>query len=294
VGDITALKTAYSERRYADAWVIYRQLVEQGTAGPEAHLWGARAADVQGHLWAARTAADAALAAGPEPDLRCEALFTRGTVLQQVGEYRAAIEDLRASIAEVARHPGKAAVMLGPAWFNLGLCLRQSGRPAEAIGAYQQAIDMFRSEGLRTYLCMALQNLAWVFGLLGRRSEADEALAESAGLCATEYLGWHQRIGEAFATSLGEGEDQRLAMQLCESLVATPGDVPPDIRSHAYWVAGRVALRIGTADLAETLARQAVDWAARAKGANRSLADASELLRQVRLNMAKANAAGAS
>ncbi len=72
------------------------------------------------------------------------------------------------------------------------------------------------------------------------------------------------------------------ALELCEQIVGRYDAVPHDVRSHACWLAGRVALEIGQLEAAEGFANQAVHYGSLARDENRCLMDAAELLRQVR------------
>lgn len=287
------MRSAFREGRHADAWDLYRGLVAAGEAGADCHMWAARVAYALGDLFSARHAADRAVFAEPSGQLRAEVLLTRGVILQEIGEAIGAVGDLVACTEILGDYPALAAVMAGPAWNNLGLAYRQAGEFAAAVGAYTKALDIFRAEGLNGYLCVALHNRAWALCYLGDHNGARVDLQEAAPLCSDETLQLHQQLGQAFALSLGDDGEQRQALQLCERLASEGSDTPADVRSHALWVSGRVAMAWGLFDLAENLARQATDWGARAKGSNRCLNDAAALLRAVQQVRLQEKTAGA-
>lgn len=278
-----SLRAAWEGGQHETAWAEYQRLTAAGEACAEAHLIGSMAARERGDLQAARWAIEKAVAAGPSGMLLVRVWFQRGVLLREVGEAAAAVEQFESCLRRLEEHPALRQVMEGPAWYNLGLALRQARRYEDAIAAYLMAVDLFRSEAMTTHLCMALHNLAWVACLMGRKELAREALGESAPFCSEGALKWHQRIGEAFYMAQGGPERQRRAMELAQEIIDDPGDVPADVRSHACWLAGTVALELGLWGAAEDLANQAVHHAVRAKGENRCLLDAAELLREVRL-----------
>lgn len=282
MGAMQALRTAWSDRRLDDAWAEYRRLVAMGEADAETHLVGARAARAKNDLFGARWAIEAAAGANPTGAILGQVRFTYGNILRELGEVLPAIEQLTACIDGFDDYPELAPLMLGPTYYNLGLALRQARRYTDAIEAYGTAREHFRRENMDSMLCMTLHNLAWVACLEGRLDEAGEALDESRSLAGTDTLRWHQRLGEAFLESLGGESDRRHALELCQVIVSEPGEVPTHVRSHACWVAGRVALALHQPDAAEQLAVQALNHATAARGENRCLTDAAELLKSVR------------
>lgn len=277
------LRAAWEGGRHEAAWAEYLRLTATGGADAEAHLIGSMAARERGDLQGARWAVEKAVEAGPSGVLLVRVWFQRGVLLREVGEAAAAVAQFEACLQHLEQYPGLQQVMEGPAWYNLGLALRQARRHEEAIAAYQRAVGVFRSESMTTHLCMALHNLAWVACMLGRKELAREALDESARFCTGGAMQWHQRIGEAFYMAQGGPERQLQAMQLAQEIIDHPGDLPADVRSHACWLAGTVALQLGLYHAAEDLANQAVHHAVRARGENRCLLDAADLLREVRL-----------
>lgn len=278
-----SLRAAWEGGCHEAAWAEYQRLTSAGEACVEAHLIGSMAARERGDLQGARWAIEKALEAGPTGMLLVRVWFQRGVLLREVGEAAAAVEQFESCLRHLGNYPVLRQVMEGPAWYNLGLALRQARRYDEAIAAYQRAVILFRSEMMTTHLCMALHNLAWVACLLGRMELAREALDESAPLCSEGALKWHQRIGEAFCMAQGGLEHQRQAMELAQEIIDHTGDLPADVRSHACWLAGTVALQLGLCHAAEDLANQAVHYAVQAKGENRCLLDAADLLREIRL-----------
>jgi tetratricopeptide (TPR) repeat protein len=245
----------------------------------ETHVRAARQHHGAGELHAARVEIERARQLNPTGRDLVNVLITAGIVNREIGDIAAAIEDLQRCIGLLPDYPNLAAVMLGPAWYNLGLALRQARRLQESIDAYGVAIGMFRADGLDNYLRMALQNRAWAFCVAGNAQSAGADLAESAPLCTTPGALAEQRIGEAFYLSLtgGDAEAVRICAELAEDVSA-----PADVASHALWLAGRLALASGAMENAQLLANQAVERATRCGGENRCLADAGDLLNQVR------------
>lgn len=282
MGEIDGLRQAYAERRYADAWAEYRRLTAMGPVPAEVHLVGARAADKTGNLYAARRVIDFAMEAEPTGALRAEVLFTRGVLLREVGEYRSAVDNLRAAVVALADEPDLGPVMLGPCHHNLALALRQCREYAEAIHHYREAIGLFRAEGMSEYLRMSLQNLSWACCIVEDAAGARAALDESGPLCASDTAKLRQQVCEAFLWSVAGGDGAREAMAACHGVLSAYGDVPADIRSQACWVAGRIAVQTGQLDAAEELARNAVAFGLQAKEDSRCLLDASDLLRAVK------------
>lgn len=282
VGESDWLRQAYVERRYGDAWAEYRRLAAAGPVPADVHLIGARAAERDGNLYAARHAIDGALGADPQGALRVEALFTRGVILLLIGDSAGALDDLQATVAGLEHEPNLGAVMLGPAYYNLALAFRQRRRYAEALDHYRVAIERFRAEAMHDHLRMALQNLAWVCCVVQDADGARSALDEAGSLCRSAEAMLLQQIHEAFLGSVVGGECARDAMATCERILSDSGDVPAGIRSHACWVAGRIALQMGQLEAAEALAGQAVTFGLQAREDHHSLLDASELLREVR------------
>lgn len=281
MGDLTTLREAYEARRLDEAWHAYQAARAGGKAGPEAHFYGGLTARLKGDLPRARMALEEGLGAGAAGRVAGQLRMTLGVVLREAGEPLSAIEHLQAWIDGTAAYPELVPVALGAAWYNLGLALRQARRHAEAIQAYITACEAFRRHDLPEHLCKGLHNLAWVACGAGNTPLAAEALDEAEELCRTDELRWHQRVGRAYLEALAGASHS--AMELCETITRNAGVAPPAVVSHAYWVAGTVALDLGQFDAARSLAMQAQQWAARASGENRSLHDAGELLRAIRL-----------
>jgi len=279
---IENLRAAYSEKRWADAWREYTALREAGMADAEAHLMGGRSARALGDLRRACWAFDLAIEAGPTGNVLGQLRFARGITFREAGMIGAAVEELKECIAGITDYQSLAPVMMGAAWYNLGLALRQAKRLTDAIAAYEHAVAHYRAEDLSTPLCMALHNLAWAACCSGDPDRAVEALAESGPLCNTDTLRWHQALTQAFVDSFGDTEDRRRALETCETFGHDDELIPAALRSHAAWLAGSIALCLGQLDAAEALAKQAAHLAGLAKGENRTLHDASELLQSVR------------
>ena len=291
LGEPALLGDLYAQKQFSEGWTLYRTLRETGAVGAAEHLLGARCARGRGDLFGARWALNDAVESATEGPVLGQVRFTYGLVLREIGEFGTAIEFLSACIQGMHGYAELAPVMEGPAYYNLGLALRQTRRFPEALSAYREAAARFRAEGMRTYLCMTLHNMAWVACLVGDLPTAQSALGEAEPLCDTGDLRVHQSIGQAFAHSLGGPAEQEQAMRTCEGL--TKADhAPAHIRSHAYWLAGKVALATDRLELAESLARNALDWGARSAEESRCLRDAADLLREIRQRQLSLNSSG--
>lgn len=288
-----SLRMAWNQDQYEAAWAEYQRLIATGEADAEAHFIGAMVGWERGDLQGARWAIERALEAKPTGTLLLRVWFHRGVLLRELGEVLAAVGQFETCLRHLPQYPELQQVMEGPAWYNLGLALRQAHRYAEAITAYQRAVQIFRTESMTTHLCMALHNLAWAACTLFQKEIAQQVLSESASLCSDGDLKWHQRIGEAFLMALGGPEEQRHAMELAQEMVDCPDDVPADVRSHSCWLAGTVALKLGLWREAEDLANQAVQHAVQARGENRCLLDAADLLREIRIRLQSDPSVGA-
>lgn len=75
---------------------------------------------------------------------------------------------------------------------------------------------------------------------------------------------------------------QHRALELCQVIYQHEGnEVPSDVRSQAYWLAGTISLDLGGIDAALHLGEQAMQYAFETSADKRCLYDAAELLRQV-------------
>jgi len=274
------LRTAYQDRKLGDAWVAYKRLVAQGDADAEAHLYGALAAWADKRLYEARWAIEKAVEVDPQGSVLGQVRMVHGVVLREIGEIRAAIIQLELFISNLHEYPQLGPVALGAAHYNLGLAYRQARRLPDSLEAYTLACSEFRREGLKTNLCQALHNFAWASCLLGETDAANEALQEAASLLDTDVLRHHQQIGEAFI--LASTGNLTTAMELCQRITDHDDSMPLGVRSHAYWVSGKVALQMGRVQEALSLAKQSVYYAAVGLGEDRCLTDAAELLHEIR------------
>lgn len=295
------LCSLYSDGHYEAAYTLYRELSVLENVDAEVFLLGGRAALAMGNHYAARAALDLAINAGPEGRTLGMVRFIHGAVLLYLGEIHPAIEQFSAFLQGIIDYPELAPLFRGPALYNRALAYRQARKYNESLNDYWEACEEFRREHMREYLCQALHNRAWVACIFGDTADARAALEESLPLCDTDYLRWHQRIGEAFLAALsyhpsdpsGQAAAQRQALEQCQTIYEHAGaDLPADVRSHACWLAGRISQELGELDAAESLALQAVHHGAATRNENRCLHDASELLREIRHARLKRNSAG--
>lgn len=274
----TELRALYEERRFDEGWALYRSLETEADSGPEIHYYGARCARGRHDYHGARRAIGRALEGQPGGTLLGQIRFTYAIMLQEVGEYLAALEAWQQVIAGMGEYPELGPVMEGPAWNNLGLTLRMQRQYDAALDAYHRAAVLLRQESSTTHLHTALLNIAWVHCLRGNAAAAREALDEGERLTRPGEPAFRQQLGRAFLAAV-EG-DHHGALHTCEALGQAEA-APLHVRSHAYWVAGRVALSQGILDPAESLIRQALKLGAEARDDERCLHDAAQLFREI-------------
>jgi hypothetical protein len=288
--DIERLRALKAEGQYQDAFNLYLQLVTMREASAEACLIGGQSARKLGNLWAARDALESCLERGPDGETLGMAQFLLGVVMRQLGKPHEAILRLTAFLDGLPEYPQLAAIGLGPALYDRGIAFQYADRLEESLYAFSQACDEFRREGMSVYLCMALQNRAWVAGLFGDALQVRLALQEARPLCNTPVLQWHQRLGEAFLASIdydhlnaeSRRTCQRQALELCAVIYNhQDSDVPVEARSQSYWLAGTISLDIGEIEDAHRLGQEAMHYAFAAPVGSRCLYDAADLLRQV-------------
>ncbi len=277
---VESLRTAFEQGRLGDAWEAYKQLHAAREVDAEVHYIGGRVAMQRNDLFEAKSVFLRAMAAVPSGPLLGQIRLSLGEVERRIGEVDEAVAHLQSFLEEMGEYADLGALWQGAALYNLGLTYRQAGRHEESRGAYRQAIELFRREGLREPLRRALQNLAWVACMQGDVAEARGALDESDKLCTGEEARWRQRLGRSYLWAIMGQYSQ--AMDLCGAIVRAEGQVPSDVRSHACWIAGHQALRNHRFDVALAMAEQALHHAAQAGKENRVLHDAAELFRAVR------------
>jgi tetratricopeptide (TPR) repeat protein len=276
--DVGELRDLYEARRLEEAWAAYERLDETRRASPVDHFYGGLTARMRRDVFRARLALHKGLQAQPKGDQLGQLRLTMGVVLREIGEYRGAIDQFESFIQGLDEYPDLAQVALGHCYYNLGLACRQAKELDRAMASYELAAGECRRTDQPQLLRAALQNLAWAASVAGDAVRALDALDEAEPLCQGEEAWAHQRVGRAFLESMA-GEP-RVALSLCEELLKSEA-TPAEVRSQACWVAGRVSLAAGHLAAAESLARQAQDWAGHVRGDNRCLLDAAELYRQV-------------
>jgi tetratricopeptide (TPR) repeat protein len=185
--------------------------------------------------------------------------FARATFLIGLGRLDEAEESFYGWMADLTQYPGLEPVYVGLVYYHLGLICRQQERFADSARFYATACEYLRRDNQCAHLGLALHNLAWVACLQGDEATALHALDEALPLCETPQLHWHQQIGRAFLLTVQRLPDLRMAMTLCEEIIDYKGeDLPQAVRSHAYWLAGRVALELSLRDAARVMAEQAL------------------------------------
>lgn len=254
-----------------------------GPTGPEIHLEGALIAQRLGRRHSAHYALLEALAGDPKGELLGRIRFVHATALREIGNFDGAIAAFTSWLADLGQYSGLEAKYLGAAHYNLGLALRQAEHYADSLRHYQLACDEFRRRDQPTYLAMSLYNLAWAACLSGRSDIAEAALHDAEPHSSVAPFTWHHRLTGAFVQAVSENGDLHRVMELCRDIIEGPAtDVPPSVRSHAYWLSGRVALALELLDTAQYMVEQALLHGARAGDANRCLSDAEQLLLEIR------------
>lgn len=149
--------------------------------------------------------------------------------------YRTALAQYRAGDLDAAANSLDFTLKLddqmADAHYLMGLCLRDSGRPQEAVAAFQRAIA--RLPGL----VAAREELANLYGELGRRNEQLEQLQVLAGLDSQHV---ERRIAVGLAHARAGHAD--LAVLTLGSAIGQSGDQP-----LVYGALGRVWLEIAEA-----------------------------------------------
>lgn len=275
------LRQLWEQRRVSEAGAEYQRLQAAGLADAETHLLGALAARFQAtpDYRQARLALERAEAAQPTGITLGKVRLALGNLLREIGETTAAIAYYEAFINGTDIYPALKSVGLGVAHYNLGLALRCARRYNEALAAYEIACQEFRANDFPDYLRQCLQNMAWLLCLMGDARQAESALVEAEDLCDSAEARWHQQIGWAYLEAIN-GE-RTSALTRCDRIIRAEAEAPPEVVSHAYWVAGQVALTLGQIDQASLLADQAIAWSIRVQDDVRPMHDANRLRRDI-------------
>ena len=150
-----------------------------------------RAANAQGdlfHFEEAQTLSgqEAALYhALADPQSEASALNNQAAFQIDLNHYPAALEELNTVLA--LSREGKFRVREGDALFGLGHCLREMGRPAEAMENYRQALGVFRELGNHSGEASALRFLGNISYDLGHCPEALDYFVQSLALAHAEH-----------------------------------------------------------------------------------------------------------
>lgn len=271
-------------KQWEAAWREFEKLSEAGPPGARLWLQGSHAAFGRGDYFRARQLAEKALTTwgqADSPKLLGQIRFHLGTVTRKIGDSHVALEQFQLFLSELSAKYPELAMGEGTAYFFLALTHRERRDLEGSADAYRKAIGCFRRDGLPSLLCATLQNFAWLLCVMGRNSEAADALAEAATLCKTSEDHVHQALGEAYL-AINQGHYAQ-ASDLCEGIfrrVERGEVVEPEEKSQAAWLAGTVALHLGNVDGAGALADIALAHATEAKD-SRLMNDASSLRRSI-------------
>ena len=278
--NVDRLAELYNNGHYQEAWWAYKALAARGEGSWEIYMYGSLAAQAMGRLHAALQTKEEGIRRH-SGEGRGRLRFGHAILLLDMGRLDAAADEFQRWIADLSEYPSLEPDHLGLAYYHLGLICRQQERFAASIQQYATACEYLRRHNQRTYLVQVLQNLAWVACMVGDEATASAALDEALPLCDTPKTRWHQQIGQAYLLAVARYGDLRMAMTLCEEIIQHKGDdVPPAVRSHAYWLAGRVALDLNLGETARAMAEQALVNAV-SLGDERCLSDAYRLLADV-------------
>lgn len=279
---LARLKELRNQGLDAEAWSLY---LHQGrdAQDPECHLVGCLAA-LDAHLnpAGALQAVRVALGAAPAGALLCRCLLAEGMALREIGEVSSALDSFSRAINQLDSLPGLRPAVAGAAYYNRALTNRQARRYSEALADYQAAIDAFKAADQPYHLAQALHNLAWLHCTLGDATSATVALARSGSIIVCNdpswkaYV-WHQLIGDLYCRALSPVNHEKIINEACSLFLRS--DVPDDVRAHALWIAGKVALQAGQVQFAATLANQGIALAAVLTD-SRAWRDCADLLRE--------------
>lgn len=275
------LQQLWEQRRVNEACEEYQRLLAADLADAEAHLLGALAARFLStpDYRQARLALERAEASHPTGVTLGKVRLAMGNLLREIGETTASIACYLAFIDDIHIYPTLKPVCLGVAHYNLGLALRCARRYDEALQAYETACREFRENDFPDYLRQCLQNMAWLHCLMGNIPQSEAALVEAEDLCDSAEARWQQQVGWAYLEAVS-GE-RSSALTRCDRIIRAESEAPPEVVSHAYWVAGQVALTLGQIDQASMLANQAISWSFRVKDDVRPMHDANRLQRDI-------------
>ena len=267
--------------RDEDACNLYASL--RGDIAPEVHLEGALIAWRLGRYHTALRAVREGLALEPAGDLLGMLQFEHATLLRAIGKYEESITEAQKWIADVDQYPGLVPKgYLGCVHFDIALTSRQLERFSQSIEHYRIALDEFQRHGHPTYVTMTLLNLAWAACLSGEVEIAADALRQAEPHSSEQPLVWHHRLTCAFLLAVSDDGDLRRVMDLCREVIEAEGDVPPEVKSHAYWLSGRIALELGLIDTAQVMVEQALLYGARTIDPERCITDAARLMWEIR------------
>lgn len=174
------------------------------------------------------------------------------------GDLPNAIDTLQSYFIDAHRYQG-ALKVLGHVHYNLALAYGRRRDFQAAVPHYQEAVHVFKDRNQPTLLCMAQQNLAWLFCMAGTPYSAEQELAKCESLsqeCGQPYQS-QQLVCRAFQLE----QTQRVgdAMKLVEELLWQRAPEPAH-RGYASWIAGKVALRLRQYDHAGYYADLAIRW----------------------------------
>lgn len=284
-GRLNHLRGYLETRQWDQAWDEFQRLQGEGPSTPQLLLMGSHAAFGQRDLVRARHLVEKALSLWTQSDsvkLLGQIRFHLGVVAHDLGDSHVAQEQIGLFLSDLTKYP-ELSMGEGKAYLYQALTLRQRRDLDGAVVAYHKAITCFERDQLPSFLCLAYQNLAWLFCHMKRADEARDSLEKATGLLKTSADHIHQTLGEAFLATV-EGK-YGVATELCQAVfrrVERGESVTEGEQAQAAWIAGMAALDLGNLDCAMSLADVSLNYATSAKEA-RLINDASSLRREILL-----------
>jgi putative nucleotidyltransferase with HDIG domain len=244
---IDRAKRAEREGRWADACVLYEQLVRNPDAHASTRLavlrWLGRAYMEQGNRSAALDVLEAAVASADiigSPPAVAQALNVVGIVYQSSGDL-----DQAAQIYEAARDKAESAgdaALIAMLDQNLGTVAMIRGDLRAALEAFRLSQLGYQALGMRNHEAQVLNNIGLAYLELGQLADAETAYDEAAR--AFEEDGDHARrldlaVNKVQLYIAGRRYDEALTQ--CDELLALQTDDPPPWRGEVFRHVGVIA-----------------------------------------------------
>lgn len=192
---------------------LFEQLGDEEGVSSAAMLFGLSALAARDYAAAGPCFRDALAAGRARGDKRliAEALLNLAKVERADGQFEAALarDQEVLAVAEELLNP----FLMANGYAGKAEALRKLGRPEEALGSYQQAIEMYDRTGSAPHVAIHRVNLALTLLMMGRCDEAEDALhAAATFLGATRFRSF---VNAALIAAVAQrGESSRCALML--------------------------------------------------------------------------------